>query len=112
MKKWVEAIKRKNFIPSQHSRICSVHFTSNDYQIRPDASRPVLRLNAFPSVFPSFPSYYQTPVNKNPRKNPTIRTPIQTNNIIDGRYLKLELYYYLLPLYYLLLFYFTKNTIF
>ncbi|XP_025423124.1 THAP domain-containing protein 1-like [Sipha flava] len=70
-KLWTDAIKRKNFIPNQWSRICSVHFTDNDYQIRPDANRPILKVNAVPSVFPSFPVYYQHKPKKlrNPPKN-------------------------------------------
>ncbi|KAL5245952.1 hypothetical protein ACI65C_013360 [Semiaphis heraclei] len=84
MKKWIEAIKRKNFKPSQHSRICSDHFTNDDFQIRPDASRPLLRLDATPSVFPAFPPYYQKV--KKQRKNPMTRNPrpvIDTTPVID-----------------------------
>lgn len=83
MKKWIEAIKRKNFKPSQH-RICSDHFTNDDYQIRPNASRPLL-LDATPSVFPSFPPYYQKV--KKHRKNPIMRISrpvIDTTPVIDG----------------------------
>jgi len=47
------------------SRICSVHFTENDFMIRPDADRPLLKINAVPSVFPSFPTYHQ---NKNKKQ--------------------------------------------
>lgn len=78
-KKWVDALKRKNFKPSQSSRICSVHFTEQDYQLRPDAHRPLLKENAVPSIFPSFPSYYQKE-KKRPRKQPASRIQI-TNNI-------------------------------
>lgn len=86
MKKWIEAIKRKNFKPSQHSRICSDHFTNEDFQIRPGASRPLLRLDATPSVFPSFPPYYQKV--KKHRINPLTKIPRPVNNdttpVIDG----------------------------
>ncbi|KAL5236881.1 hypothetical protein ACI65C_004291 [Semiaphis heraclei] len=41
--------------------------------IRPGADRPLLKINAVPSVFPSFPTYYQSK-NKKPRKPPTLRT--------------------------------------
>ncbi|XP_060877180.1 THAP domain-containing protein 1-like, partial [Metopolophium dirhodum] len=70
---WVNAIRRKNFNPTQWSRICSVHFTENDFMIRSDADRPLLKINAVPSVFPSFPTYYQNK-SKKPRKPPTLRT--------------------------------------
>jgi len=72
MQKWISAIKRKNFEANQWSRICSVHFTAQDYQVRPGAHRLLLKDNAVPSVFPSFPSYLQTPI-KIPRKPPTLR---------------------------------------
>lgn len=78
MKKWVKAINRTNFKPSQYSRICSVHFTSNDYQIRPYASRLLFRLNAIRLIFPSFPACYQ-PAVKKPRRNSNIRISNQTN---------------------------------
>ena len=29
--KWINALKRKNFTPSKHSRLCSCHFLSEDY---------------------------------------------------------------------------------
>lgn len=61
---WVEALKRKNFKPTQWSLIFNVHFTENDFQIRPGADRPLLRETAVPSVFPSFPTYYQKKVKK------------------------------------------------
>lgn len=72
MKKWTNAIKRKNFEANKWSRICSVHFTEQDFQVRPGAHRPLLKDNAIPSIFPSFPSYLQKP-NKIPRKEPTKR---------------------------------------
>jgi len=72
MEKWISAIKRKKFEASQWSRICSVHFTEQDYQVKPGAHRLLLRDNAVPSVFPSFPSYLQTPI-KIARKPPTLR---------------------------------------
>jgi len=99
MKKWIEAIKRKNFKPSQYSRICSTHFTNDDYQIRPDANRPLLRSNAIPSVFPSFPAYYQTV--KKSRKNPMMRIPQQVTDTIDGIRTILHV-----------IFFFTMNTFF
>ncbi|XP_025416958.1 THAP domain-containing protein 1-like [Sipha flava] len=45
MKKWIEAIKRKHFKLSQYSRICSDHFTNDDFQILPNANRLLLRLD-------------------------------------------------------------------
>ncbi|XP_060873993.1 THAP domain-containing protein 5-like [Metopolophium dirhodum] len=59
--KWIIALRRKNFIPSQWSRICSIHFIDNDYEIRPGTTKPCLKIDAVPSNFPSFPSYLQKP---------------------------------------------------
>ena len=30
--KWSSAMKRKGFMPTQHSRVCSAHFQSDDYE--------------------------------------------------------------------------------
>lgn len=58
LSKWVKAVKRKNWTPSIHTRICSVHFVKSDYQIRPGYETPRLREAAVPSIF-NFPSNYQ-----------------------------------------------------
>ncbi|XP_069820570.1 uncharacterized protein [Dendropsophus ebraccatus] len=57
LSKWVIAIRRKNWKPSASSRICSDHFTEDDYMLRPGAMVPRLRLDAVPSVFDGFPSH-------------------------------------------------------
>lgn len=82
-KKWVIAVKRKNFTPTQWSRLCSVHFIDSDYQLRPGASKPLLKCNSVPSIFPSFPTYYQK--HEINRKDPTkrIHTPVNST-IIDA----------------------------
>lgn len=72
MTKWLNAIRRKQFEASQWSRLCSVHFTEQDFQVRPGAHRLLLKNNAVPSIFPSFLSYLQKP-NKIPRKTPTLK---------------------------------------
>ncbi|KAF0761476.1 Uncharacterized protein FWK35_00012329 [Aphis craccivora] len=58
-KKWVDALKRKKFKLSQSSRICSVDFAEQDFQLQPYAHRPLLKDNIIPSIFPAFPFYYQ-----------------------------------------------------
>lgn len=47
-KMWVEAIQRDNFVPSNYSLVCNVHFTAEDYQKRPDLVK--LTNKAVPSV--------------------------------------------------------------
>lgn len=88
--KWIIALRRKNFIPSQWSRICSIHFIDSDYEIRPGTTKPCLKIDAVPSNFPSFPSYLQKPA-KCPRKEPAKRnyTPMEVPIIDTGLYLNL-----------------------
>ncbi|XP_069596065.1 uncharacterized protein [Ranitomeya imitator] len=57
LSKWVLAIRRKDWNPCASSRICSDHFTENDYMIRPGAMVPRLRLDAVPSIFDGFPDH-------------------------------------------------------
>lgn len=52
-----------------------------DFQKEPNACRTLLKSNAIPTIFPSFPSYYQNI--KKTRKEPALRISIQ-DNIIDG----------------------------
>ncbi|CAJ0931578.1 unnamed protein product [Ranitomeya imitator] len=48
--KWIEVIRRDKWKPSIYSRLCSDHFTEEDYMLRPGASYPYLRLDAVPSI--------------------------------------------------------------
>ncbi|XP_073536258.1 THAP domain-containing protein 1-like [Phyllobates terribilis] len=48
--KWLEVIRRDKWKPSIYSRLCSDHFTEEDYMLRPGASYPYLRLDAVPSI--------------------------------------------------------------
>ncbi|XP_045465513.1 peroxynitrite isomerase THAP4-like [Harmonia axyridis] len=59
LNKWISAVKRENWEPKAHSRICSVHFTESDYQIRPGAGYPLLKITAVPSLFPAFSTHYK-----------------------------------------------------
>ncbi|XP_077489629.1 uncharacterized protein LOC144100614 [Amblyomma americanum] len=67
---WIRAIPRKNFVPSEHSRVCEHHFTDDDIvreaSYVDDATGRVttaelshlrLRSGAIPSLFPGCPSY-------------------------------------------------------
>jgi hypothetical protein len=88
--KWIIALRRKHFIPTQWSRICSIHFIESDYELRPGTTKPRLKIDAVPSNFPSFPSYYKNSA-KRPRKEPTKRsyTPIDVPKIDTGLHLNL-----------------------
>ncbi|XP_018351932.1 PREDICTED: putative nuclease HARBI1 isoform X4 [Trachymyrmex septentrionalis] len=51
LKRWLEAIGEVNFQPTKSDVICSAHFTTNDYMIRPFAHDVRLKRLAVPSVF-------------------------------------------------------------
>ena len=59
LKKWVHAIRRKQWKPTKHSFICSDHFHESCFVIRPGAEGQRLKDDAVPSIFQTFPSYYQ-----------------------------------------------------
>lgn len=46
---WIQAIHRENFVPTNNSMVCNAHFTTDDYQKRPDLLK--LTNKAVPSVF-------------------------------------------------------------
>ena len=73
--KWLRANPRKDFVISKHSRMCSLHFTDNDFVvIRNDKQerrrrkhvnsqlvKRYLKKDAVPSIFPNAPSYLSSP---------------------------------------------------
>jgi len=46
---WIQALHRDNFVPTKNTLICEAHFTTNDYQKRPDLIK--LTNIAVPSIF-------------------------------------------------------------
>ncbi|XP_065668173.1 THAP domain-containing protein 2-like [Hydra vulgaris] len=48
-KRWIVAIKRETFIPTEHSRICSDHFLPSDYSIPDFNNKPKLKPFSVPS---------------------------------------------------------------
>lgn len=62
--------KETRWVPSDHSLVCSLHFTENDY--KKGAKLRMLLPTAIPKVFPNYPSYMQkvsTPrIRKRPRR--------------------------------------------
>ena len=70
LKKWVLAIRRKQWKPTKHSFICSDHFHESCFVIRPGAEGRRLKDDAVPSIFQTFPSYYQKDIKlrRSPRK--------------------------------------------
>jgi len=61
---WMKAINRKGFKPSASSRICSDHFTLNDFKDSPGGSyRFYLTDKSCPSIFPT--AFDESPKKKN-----------------------------------------------
>jgi hypothetical protein len=69
-RKWLSAIHRENFIPSDHTKVCELHFTKEDYvefseafdeksgkTISVKLQKSRLKNSAVPSQFPNLPSY-------------------------------------------------------
>ena len=55
-RKWIAAIKRKNWTLSDKTFICSENFKLTDYLVLPGNSRRRLKLDAVPSKF-NFPTH-------------------------------------------------------
>ena len=70
--RWVQAVRRKNWKPTAGSRICSEHFESSCFVIRPGQIGKRLNENSVPTVFPAFPCHLQ-PKKQLQRKSPKKR---------------------------------------
>lgn len=55
----MNAIKRKGFVPTQSSKICSEHFRESDFLNQPGFKYKRLKDDAVPSVFTEFPEHLQ-----------------------------------------------------
>ncbi|XP_046387215.1 uncharacterized protein LOC124156615 [Ischnura elegans] len=72
LKKWCYALRRKDFVPTKNSKLCSKHFTPDSFNTSAWSSKPVLRPDAVPSIFdfpdrPSdkpieFPEWLEKPI--------------------------------------------------
>ena len=103
LRQWVQRLHRKNFTPTKYSRICSLHFKSDDFEkestdkniarkrkrfdSRQKAKR-TLKSTAVPSIFTGLPSYLTSNVcNERPTKHATTSA---RNEIMQTRFQKLE----------------------
>ena len=74
--KWIRANPRRDFVPSKHSRMCSLHFRDSDFVEQPQDSNArrrkqladdqqlkcrYLKKDAVPTVFLNVPSYLTSP---------------------------------------------------
>lgn len=60
--------KETRWVPSDHSSVCSLHFTESDY--KKGTKLRMLLPTAIPTVFPNYPSYMQKPSAPRIRKWP------------------------------------------
>lgn len=71
---WINAVRRKDFIPTSASKICIEHFLDRDFETSPSLLKTLgikkkLRLNrdAVPSIFPAIDQYKE---NQRPGETP------------------------------------------
>ena len=74
LQKWIQAVKRKDWVPNKYSYICIEHFEPSCFVVRPGKIGRHLSDNAVPTIFPTFPHYYQRS-EKAKRKSPCKRKP-------------------------------------
>ncbi|XP_047112750.1 zinc finger protein 3 homolog isoform X1 [Schistocerca piceifrons] len=65
---WIKALRRIDWKPTKHSRICSVHFREADID-RTSLSNVRIRCGAVPCIFSSFTSYMQNKEEPLPAEN-------------------------------------------
>ena len=77
LRKWIQAIRRQDWLPTKHSYICSKHFTESSFVVRPGKDGHRLYEHAIPSLFPSCPEYLQKShvKRKSPRKRKFVEQP-------------------------------------
>ena len=69
LKKWIQAIARENWQPTQYSYICGVHFEDSCFVVRPGKIGHRLYEHAVPSKFNFLdPSQKSTKIRKPPMK--------------------------------------------
>ncbi|KAF2885822.1 hypothetical protein ILUMI_20350, partial [Ignelater luminosus] len=64
--KWIKAVRRENWSPSERSVLCSTHFVEDCFNRTLSLTR--LRSDAVPTIFLAFSSYLQQPVQKQRRQ--------------------------------------------
>lgn len=88
--RWVKAINRKDFTPTNNTAVCGKHFEprfiiTEDRMKRPDGSvitarrgTPKLTKDAYPTIFPNQPQHLS-------EKLPKIRTPQEKEDCLQAR---------------------------
>ena len=80
--KWVRAVRRDKWTPNKHSYICSEHFHSSCYIIKPGAAGRRLHPEAIPSIFPTLKEYYQNSYKR--RKSPIKQKYLSPTKIVES----------------------------
>ena len=77
LRKWIQAIRHQDWLPTKHSYICSKHFTESSFVVRPGKDGCRLYEHAIPSLFLSFPKHLQKShvKRKSPRKRKFVEQP-------------------------------------
>ena len=80
--KWVRAVRRDKWTPNKNSYICSEHFHSSCFIIKPGVVGKRLHPEAIPSIFPTLKEYYQNSYKR--RKSPVKRKYLSPTKIVES----------------------------
>ena len=97
-RKWIQLIPRKNWSWSKHQRLCSRHFTADDYQVEridknsskrkkkcQQVKRKVLKNGVVPSLWPGLPSHLsKTPTIQRTTKHVSSESRREQCSILDN----------------------------
>lgn len=86
---WLIVLDRRDWVPKPSSKICSLHFSSDDYVVRPNTNVPRLKPDAIPSVFPDLSSSQDeretSPFNKSKEETIPNKTKEETNGFKEDK---------------------------
>ena len=98
VKKWLLKISRSDFVPTIHSKVYSLHFLNSDYRESTDCNKNrkrkragkglqnrMLKADAYPSVFPNYPSYLSKKKSPKKRKSALKATGTARRQLADER---------------------------
>ena len=80
--KWVQAVRRDKWTPNKNSYICSEHFHSSCFIIKPGVVGKRLHPEAIPSIFPTLKEYYQNSYKR--RKSPVKQKYLSPTKIVES----------------------------